>query len=154
VKGILAMTEPQQFDWIPGWQYDTRDGRKATCAIAMEDGWAVFFDRNLGTSWIVNPDGSSVMRAAIFDIVAGPDVPEDEAEMVAEYDREQEEIERRQNTAAKAERCAYNEGYRMATKDAAQVLIECCYGLDRSAVAFVVRRLMDNHLTPKVEPPF
>ena len=153
------MTEPQQFEWIPGWKYDTRDGRKAECAIAIEDGRAVFFDRNLGTSWIVKSDGRSVMCVAICDIVAGPDVPEDAVDYSDEdLERlcdEQEQLEKKLNDEAdEVAECAFHNGYRQAMMDAAELAIGCIGKDKRCDVAQLVRSLFRGYLIPTAEPPF
>lgn len=150
------MTEPQQFDWIPGWKYDTRDGRKVPCLISLESGQAVFMNENNGSAWIVNKDGRAALLAPPCDIVSGPDVPEDTVDYSdEELERlcdEQEQFERK--LVEEAEECAFNNGYRQATMDAVETAVNIIGGDKRCDVAQLVRSLFRGYLTPKVEPPF
>ena len=150
------MTEPQQFDWIPGWKYDTRDGRKAICALAIEEGRAVVMSENISTAWIVGKDGRTVKDVASYDIVAGPDVPEDAGDYSdEELERlcdEQEQLERQLDE--EAEECAFNNGYRQATMDAVETAVNIIGGDKRCDVAQLVRSLFRGYPIPTAEPPF
>ena len=64
------MTEPQQFDWIPGWMYDTRYGRKAECVHVWEDGGALFVATDPDVAWSVRANGKCTGSETPDDIVA------------------------------------------------------------------------------------
>jgi hypothetical protein len=142
------MTEAQKFNWVPGWKYDTKDGRKVMCLAILDNGRAVMHDTTTDGLWIVDAEGKGELVGRACDIIAGPDAPEkklEEAEqLMAVYEQEQHQDEHDH----------WQDGYRDAIRDAVEVLIQTSCGMERDRVAAVVRRLMELHATPWVEPPF
>ena len=133
------MTEEQTFNWVPGWKYRVFDGRKAVCLAKMDNGRACMHDTDTDGVWVVDAGGKEVFAGKFCNITAAPDVPEEEDRLIK---------------GMQAERDAYDDGYRAAVMDSVEVLLENSSGMDRHAVAPVVRRLMQNFLTPPMEPPF
>jgi len=133
------MTEEQTFNWVPGWKYTTHDDRKVTCLAILDNGRAVMHYPETDGLWIVLPSGKAEFASKFCNVVSGPDVPEEEDRLIKGMQAEQD---------------AYDDGYRAAVMDSVEVLLENSSGMDRHAVAPVVRRLMQNFLTPPMEPPF
>jgi hypothetical protein len=104
------MTEPQQFDWVPGWKYTTHDDRKATCLAILDNGRAVMYHPETDGLWIVLSNGKAEFAAKFWNIIAGPDVPEEEDDLEA-INAECEELDRLQKDVfAEQDYWAYSHG--------------------------------------------
>ena len=143
------MTEKKEFEWIPGWKYDTFDGRKVACLAKMDAGRACIHDTNTDGLWIVDATGKSEFQSEFCDVVAGPDVPEDEDDLdqidadCEEFDRLSKEVE--------AEREQWEYGHASGILDALESLLSFRENMQSDVLLAMIQKISKRKL---FDPPF
>ena len=139
-------------DWIIEGTYKTKDGRTVECIAVLPEDRAVFHDSESDGLWIVDVSGCSTFQAREFDIVDGPEVPDEDGEDTEELEQELEELDQLEQDA-KAELEQWKDGYQEAIKDAICTAITDTT-LDRHSLILFMRSLLSMYDHPMGDPPF
>ena len=143
------MTADDYTVWILGAKYKTKDGRTVKCLAILDEDRAVIYEEETDGLWIVRADGTAAFRANGYDIVDGPEVPDEDQVVVKQDIEECLQLEAEIN----ADLEHWKNGYQEAIKDAICAAVTDAT-MDRHSLILFMRSLLSFYDYPMADPPF